>query len=186
MKIRKAHIVVALAVLLVLLSCSRKHPRIIPPSTMSKIYADMVVADQWIRSGHNNYLRADTSLVYDPIFEKYGYTMEDYRASAGKYLRKPGEFADIFEDARSILQKQIVEMVALEKIEKQNDSVRINLERIIANMQKPELFDAVPLYDSIKVVIDSMDMISVLHTRIDSTDLKDEKNSSEIPVPAGE
>ena len=77
-------------------------------------------------------------------------------------------------------------MVALEKVEKQNDSVRINLERIIGNMQKPELFDAVPLYDSIRVVIDSMDMISVLHTRIDSTDLKDEKNSSEIPVPAGE
>ena len=183
MKILKAHILLMLVIVLAAVSCSRKEARVIPASKMSKIYADMVIADQWIRSDGRT-LHADTTLVYEPIFNKYGYTTEDYRKSVSHYLRKPGDFADIFEDARSILQKQIVEMVALEKVEALSDSIRIKREGIIANLTKAEIFDGLPLLDSVRVQIDSMDRYVLVHMSADTTtNENNEKICSEIPVP---
>jgi len=185
MKTYKAHIAIALAVMLALLSCSGRGGRIIPASKMSKIYADMVIADQWIRT-ENKTLQADTSLVYEPIFRKYGYTTEDYRKSVSHYLRKPGDFADIFEDARSILQKQIVELSDLEKVEKHDDSLRVKRERIISNLTSVEIFNGLPFLDSVRVQLDSMDRYILVYMSADTTSNENnEKICSEIPVPPG-
>ena len=53
-------------------SCgNREH--IISRGDMARIYADMYLMDQWIMEHSENRRAADTSLVYNPIFEKYGY-----------------------------------------------------------------------------------------------------------------
>ena len=66
----------AVALFLLLFSCGRGR-RMISPTDMSKIYADMLVMDQWLRINAEG-RKADTTLVYEPIFNKYGYTLDDY------------------------------------------------------------------------------------------------------------
>ena len=51
---------------LVALSCS-KGPRVIPRGKMARIYAEMLVTDQWINSTPSVRRMADTSLVYEHI-----------------------------------------------------------------------------------------------------------------------
>ena len=64
MKTGMRHIVaLAFAALLLLSSCNREEEKVIPRSKLSKIYAEMLLTDQWI--GETPELRqiADTSLI---------------------------------------------------------------------------------------------------------------------------
>ncbi|MBO6170084.1 MAG: DUF4296 domain-containing protein [Bacteroidales bacterium] len=92
------HILVAFAALFLLCSCGDK-ARIIPRGVMSDIYAEMLLADQWLEDHQSERSRADTMLFYDPIFKRYGYTFEDYDASVRKYLEDPEKFSKVFRDA---------------------------------------------------------------------------------------
>ena len=67
----------------------------IPRKKMVSIYADMFVADQWLNQNYKAERVADTSFVYEAIFEKYGYDSEDYRASVDYYIQDPDRFARI-------------------------------------------------------------------------------------------
>ena len=55
--------------------------KVIPKDEMAEIYAEMLLMDQWIAAHPQARRTADTSFVYEPIFEKYGYTSDDYRSS---------------------------------------------------------------------------------------------------------
>ncbi|MBR4808970.1 MAG: DUF4296 domain-containing protein [Bacteroidales bacterium] len=105
MRIRACHIACALLLGLLLASCGGR-PRIIPRATMTDIFADMFLADQWIRDHSDERKRADTSLFYDPIFARYGYTFEDYDATMKRYLEDPDKFSRIFRDAAAKLKKK--------------------------------------------------------------------------------
>ena len=98
MKHAVCHIATAVLLGLLLFSCSGR-PRIIPRATLTDIYADMFLADQWLRDNSSERQRADTSLFYDPIFARYGYTFEDYDATVRKYMEDPEKFSKIFRDA---------------------------------------------------------------------------------------
>ena len=104
MKHAVCHIVAAVLLGLLLFSCSGR-PRIIPRATLTDIYADMFLADQWLRDNSSERQRADTSLFYDPIFARYGYTFEDYDATVRKYMEDPEKFSKIFRDAAEKLRK---------------------------------------------------------------------------------
>ena len=84
--------VTASMLLSVLGSC--RDSRVIDEEDMSKIYAEMLMTDQWINSTPDVRRIADTSLVYEPILRKYGYTSEDYRYSINYYLDHDDDFAD--------------------------------------------------------------------------------------------
>ncbi|MBQ9878589.1 MAG: DUF4296 domain-containing protein [Bacteroidales bacterium] len=73
-------------------ACSRG-PKVIPRSKMEKIYTDMFMADQWLNFNIENRVAADTTLYYEPIFRKYGYTTEDFNASVEYYMRDPLRFS---------------------------------------------------------------------------------------------
>ena len=75
--------------LLCVLSSCKREGRIIPRSRMTKIYVEMFVADQRIASSPEMRRTADTSWVYEPIFEKFGYNSDDYRASVAHYINDP-------------------------------------------------------------------------------------------------
>lgn len=101
------YIVVALAALLLLASCaSKSEHKIISKKDFAKIYAEMFICDQWINVNHRYTKIADTTLVYEPIFEKYGYTTDDYLASVDYYLYDPTRFNKIIIKAVDILEKQ--------------------------------------------------------------------------------
>lgn len=89
--------ILAIAFLLVLaLGCARTG-RVIPEEKFSDIYAEMLLADQWISSNLKARRVADTTLFYAPILEKYGYDVLDYDASVRHYMKKPADFAAILD-----------------------------------------------------------------------------------------
>ncbi|MGM9747352.1 MAG: DUF4296 domain-containing protein, partial [Candidatus Cryptobacteroides sp.] len=89
-------ILIPLAIAMCLTACSSSEGgRIIPKRKMAQIYAEMFVADQQVTMDFKTRSSADTSLVYEPIFEKYGYTTEDYRASRAHYIQEPDQYARI-------------------------------------------------------------------------------------------
>ena len=71
------HIVPLLAVI-VFASCKKDEAEVIPRGKMADIYAEMLMTDQWISSTPGVRMIADTSLVYEPILQKYGYDKYDY------------------------------------------------------------------------------------------------------------
>ena len=74
MKILKLIFPVVVAIIL-FSSCSSEEGKVISRRDMAEIYAEMLLTDQWIASRPELRKKADTSLVYEPILNKYGYTL---------------------------------------------------------------------------------------------------------------
>ena len=87
------HIVAVVLAVAAVLSC--RGPQRIPRDTLAEIYCDMFLADQYIRSDAQLRRQADTLLVYEGIFQQYGYDTDDYLYSVDYYLRDPERFAKI-------------------------------------------------------------------------------------------
>ena len=98
-----------------IVSCGRK-ARIIPEAKLSQIYAEMFVADEWLREHPAAHRTADTTLFYEPIFNKFGYTTEDYIATVDKYIYKPDEFVKVFEKTKEILDKKAQELLDMKAV----------------------------------------------------------------------
>ena len=93
-----------------LCSCSADESRVIPRDKMSRIYAEMFVADQRIGQDRKARTMADTSYVYEPIFEKYGYTVDDYVASMAYYIKDADRYAKILRETSIILEQEIADL----------------------------------------------------------------------------
>ena len=129
-------------VLLALFSCGRRS-RVIPASTLSDIYADMFMADQWLSQNSRARRTADTSNFYAPILREYGYTVEDYDASVKHYLRKPDKYAKILKAAGAKLSKKAKRLEAIE------DAL---LKRVKFSPYKPSIF----CYDTLRFKDDTL------------------------------
>ena len=110
-------------------SCGRKN--VIEEDHLAHIYAEMLMTDQWINATPGARLIADTSLVYEPILRKYGYTSEDYRNTVEYYLQDPDDYADIMKMTVDILDARLVELRKLKDIE-QEDKVRADFLKKVA------------------------------------------------------
>ena len=158
------HISFALALLIGLASCSGGRDKVIPRAKLAEIYAEMLVTDQWITSTPGARREADTSLVYEPILEKYGYTSADYRKSVDRYMDDPERFSRILRTSADILEKKLDE---LKKRKEEIDHLRA-LELLLRQLKYesdfraeeffPYLFDEpyVHYYDSLDVQPDSV------------------------------
>ena len=113
------HIACAVCAVLSLVACNKGYDNVIPRDKMAEIYAEMFVTDQWISSHPQSKRTADTSWVYEPIFEKYGYDSDDYRASVDYYLKDPDRYARILRETSVILDTKIRELRKEKKREKQ-------------------------------------------------------------------
>lgn len=82
-------------------------PRRIPRGTMEDIYYDLFLTDA--RIGENPELRrqADTMLVYEAVFNRYGYNTDDYLYSLRYYLKDPERFAKTVHSVSDRFQKDI-------------------------------------------------------------------------------
>lgn len=96
------------AVSLLLGSCSRG--RVIPRKKMIDIYADMFMADQWIKEDYQYRRMTDTTLLYEPIFESYGYTTDDYLKSVEKYMKDPERFSRMLKKTAAKLEKELAHL----------------------------------------------------------------------------
>lgn len=119
-EMRKNLVMTVLAAVLAVAACScSRGPRVIPVHKMEKIYREMFLADQWLANNPEKRAKADTTWFYEPIFEKYGYNVEDYRYSVDHYLNDPKRYSD---------------MLRRVAIKLENDAASIN--RSIAQQEK--------------------------------------------------
>ena len=135
MKKRLAYMMaMVLSAVIFLASCGKDEAEVIPRDELARIYAEMLLTDQWIVHTPNIRLIADTSLVYSPIFEKYGYDADDYRKSIDHYMDDPERFARIFREAGEILDARLSE---LEK--RKEDILRMEKLRLEAEKYRPDI-----------------------------------------------
>ena len=64
---------------------------------MEDIYYDMLLADQWLNDHNAARKVADTTLFYEPVFRKYGYSFKDFDKSVSHYLKNPEKFSKMFD-----------------------------------------------------------------------------------------
>lgn len=157
--------ILALLVLPVLmLSCGDGKDKVIPRNQLAEIYAEMMLVDQWMIANPVYRKQADTSLVYEPILQKYGYTSADYRKSVDVYMNDPERFsrilrttAKVLDKRLAILQDQRTEEQRLEALRQLRESMKVE---VVIDMGEffPYLDDApyVQYYDSLAIDLDTL------------------------------
>lgn len=85
------HIVLAV---LLMAACG---PHRIPRDDMEDILYRMLVQDQQLKQDMQLRKQADTSLVYEGIFEAYGFTTDDFLYSLEYYLEEPARMEKVME-----------------------------------------------------------------------------------------
>ncbi|MCQ2143053.1 MAG: DUF4296 domain-containing protein [Bacteroidales bacterium] len=158
MKSPRPYIFVSVLVAVLLSAgCSRK-AKLIPRRTLSKIYAEIFMQDQWLLK-YPQGRSADTTLIYEPIFEKYGYTSDDYRLSRETYLKDPDRYARILKNSNSILDERAKEIAAEKKAldliaEKIEGLRKYRPEKIysLSGLYDPETF----VEDSVRFYVDTV------------------------------
>jgi hypothetical protein len=164
---------------------------------MAQIYADMLVVDQWIAENPRTRIVADTSLVYEPVFESYGYTTEDYRASLEHYMKDPERYSRILRRTTAILEERTDVLIELKRIEDRRKAVKpyeINPFRLYYNRSVQRQWE---FGDSVSVEVDSLVPVLEMHLhetadttydglvmiiKADSLDVKDSVAPAVMPV----
>ncbi len=164
MRVLLQHIVAFLAVVVIAASCSRDKAEIIPRSKMARIYAEMLMTDQWINARTDVRRIADTSLVYEPILQKYGYDHMDYLKTVDEYMDDPERFARILRESGDIIEERLKDLRweleqrnKLEALRKRIEEMTIESD-FKAEEFFPYLFGEpyVHYYDSLVIEIDSV------------------------------
>lgn len=92
-----------LALVLLAAACG---PRKIPREDMELIMADILIQDQQIKLDSKLKKQADTSLVYEGIFEAYGYDTDDFLHSVEYYLKDASRMEKIMGAVAERLEKE--------------------------------------------------------------------------------
>lgn len=131
-------------VLVLIVAAACRGPRVIPKDTLTDIYVDMLMADQYVREENIPRKQLDTMLVYEAVFNKYGYDTDDYLNSVRYYLRDPERYAKVFEEVAKRLQGEVD---ALDKIIKHQEWVaqrmgakRPQIDSILAPFSKENVY----------------------------------------------
>ena len=158
------HILSLLALTFILVSCGGDRDKVIPRAKLAQMYAEMLITDQWIANAPGLRRDADTSLVYEPILQKYGYTSADYRKSVDKYMDDPERFSRILRATAGILDEKLEELgkrkTELDLIRAREAFLETLKYKADFNAEEffPYLFDEpyVHYYDSLEVKPDSV------------------------------
>jgi len=126
MKLKGLHIILAAALVVCLSACGKKD-KIIPRSTLEDVYVDLFLADQWMIENPGQSKIADTTMLYEPIFNKYGYTTQNYIASVNHYIRDPKRYARIL---RRTDAKLVAKLEKLKILVEEEEALREQLEKL--------------------------------------------------------
>ena len=154
--LHKILILLAAAVLLAS-SCGGNKARVIPRSKMSKIYAEMFVMDQWVQNKPGLRMIADTSLVYEPILEKYGYDSEDYQYTVEYYMADPERFSRILRTTVSLLEKDLKALRKLQAEIQLHEKLQKEIEKFEITMF--QFYDEFVTEDGLRNLSDSVDVV---------------------------
>lgn len=93
-----------MAVVLAVVAAACARHKIIPDDTLALIFHDAFLTNAYLEKER---IESDTLNFYEPIFEKYGYTIEDVRFTIGNFSkRKSARLGDVVEVAIDILEEE--------------------------------------------------------------------------------
>lgn len=113
---KRRHLRIAIIILAVVLLgivptfFMHRNGRVIPRNKMARIYAEMLLTDQWINDNWVQNRSADTSFVYRPILRRYGYDEKDWRKSVSKYIKDPDRYSRILKKSAAMLEAREKEL----------------------------------------------------------------------------
>ena len=113
---KRRHLRIAIIILAVVLLgivptfFMHRNGRVIPRNKMARIYAEMLLTDQWINDNWAQNRSADTSFVYRPILRRYGYDEKDWRKSVSKYIKDPDRYSRILKKSAAMLEAREKEL----------------------------------------------------------------------------
>lgn len=189
----------------ILFSCSDD---LIPQKDMPAIIAEIYMADRYVTSDYKLVLKADTIKIYDAVFNKYGYTSEQYVKTINHYISRPVKLKEFYSKAREILVEQEQEISAFldsksldaqkafpyKKLTEEADEIKEydSYERALRWILAPEISPAlnVSAGDSLSSLYETPDLVKWwINNFKDVTKkfrmiLKDEKNRSTIHIPS--
>ncbi len=116
-----------LAAVLLAVSCQRSP---VPIRTMQQIYSDMMIADANIENSPDLHMATDSMAVYPAIFEKYGYTYEQFEEAQRYLLAHPKKFLKIVEKQKADWDKLLASVQR--EIEIRDSIANIEYEREMA------------------------------------------------------
>jgi len=121
----------------------------IPPKEMSSLLEDLFLADQYIDMDNELSTLADTTLVYAPIIEEYGYSVDDFNSSIEFYRHNPKIFVSILQKVKESIDVELfdsqtefrqqhegMEEISLEEDDQKKVSKKAT--RLKHKLQKPE------------------------------------------------
>lgn len=112
-------------VIMALTGCSSSENDVIPSDKMSLIIADFYMSDQYIALEPAYKGEMDTTLLYETVTERYGYTFEDYLKAMEYYLQKGDMLKRIYTQAKERLIRRRDELaIQNAKIESYNEALR--------------------------------------------------------------
>lgn len=136
MRIFRPHIVFGALLLSLLLTGCGKEPQIIPQHKFGELYADMLLADEWVSLHPKTRRSTDTLLVYATIFERHGVSVEDVQVSLDYYLEDPLRYSRALDVTIKRLTKHSREV-------KDEIDLRYGLRDFVADFQKGAVLDSV-------------------------------------------
>ena len=94
--------ILLVAAMLAAVGCGKKN--IIPDDTLAEIFHDAFVINAYIDEEHFN---LDSLQIYEPLFERYGYTAKDVIYTVGNFSRrKSARLGSVVEQAISRLEQE--------------------------------------------------------------------------------
>jgi hypothetical protein len=135
---RILHIVLALVV-----AAACQGPRVIPKDTLTDIYEEMFLADQLVRERGIPSVQLDTLLVYEAVFNKYGYNTDDYQYSVRHYLKDPERFSKVFEEVARRLDEHVKSLDRQIEYEQQLANKRAETHPLLDSILAPFSKDAI-------------------------------------------
>lgn len=104
MKIYKLTITALSTLLAALLGIGCSGPRVIPDEDLVKIFHDAYIANAYIDECR---IREDSLLLYEPIFKRYGYTIEDLHHTITTFSeRKSAMLSNLMADVNRMLDEE--------------------------------------------------------------------------------
>jgi hypothetical protein len=121
-------IVFTIFILITFVSCSRQ--KIIPEKILAEIIYQMQITDVVLLTRETSMRHIDSIRIYEPIIEKFGYSLDDLRETFLKYTAKDGKLQDVFklviakiDDEKNIYQEPA-------RIEKLSENMNVGADSI--------------------------------------------------------
>lgn len=124
----------------------------------------MYVLDQWLDENRSLRREADTSLVYAPVLDKYGYTYDDYLNSVSVYMKDPTRYSRILRRTSEILGSRLTELKAEKKAQEDalKESRRLDSLRNLIHLNVDSLMNSMVRTapsDSLVTAFDSLGFV---------------------------